>query len=58
MKLQKSINSPNTTSDNKSLPRFVTKTKVYDQSKKNYCVNEEIRIKPPFVLSIKHNTIV
>ena len=58
MEFQKTINSLNTTSDNKDLPRFVTKTEVYDQSKKNYCVNEEIRTKTSFFLSIKHNTIV
>ena len=58
MKFKKTINSLNTTSDNKDLPRFVTKTKVYDQSKNNYYVNEKIKIKTPFVLSIKHNTIV
>ena len=35
-----------TTSDNKDLPRFVTKTgiEVYDQSEGNYNVNNEIRI--------------
>ena len=57
MEFQKTTNSPNSTSDNKNLPKFVTKSKVYDQSKKNYCANEVIRIKTPFVLSIKHNTI-
>ena len=34
MEFQKTINSSNTTSDNKDFPRFVTKTKVYNQSKK------------------------
>ena len=36
-----------TTSDNKDLPRFVTKKwiEVYDQSEKNYSINKEIRIK-------------
>ena len=36
-----------TTSDDKDLPRFVTKKwiEVYDQSEKNYSVNKEIRIK-------------
>ena len=29
MEFQKTINSLNTASDNKDLPRFVTKTKVY-----------------------------
>ena len=58
MKLQKTINSLKTTSDNKDLPRFVTKTKVYDRSEKNYSNNKENWINTPFVLSIKHNTIV
>ena len=58
MEFQKTINLLKTTSDNKDLPRLVTKTNVYDQSKKNYCVNKKIRIKTSFVLSIKHNTII
>ena len=35
------------TSDDKDLPRFVTKkcTEVYDQSEKNYNAKKEIRIK-------------
>ena len=35
------------TSDDKDLPRFVTKKwiEVYDQSEKNYSINKEIRIK-------------
>ena len=58
MEFQKTINLLEITlNDNKS-SKFVTKTKVYDQSEKNYSINEEITIKTPFVLSIKHNTIV
>ena len=42
-----------TTSDDKNLPRFVTKKwiEVYDQSEKNYSVNKEIRIKTPMLRS-------
>ena len=58
MKFQKTINSLKTTSDNKDLPRFVAKTKVYDRSEKNYNNYKENWINAPFVLSIKHNTIV
>ena len=58
MKFQKTRNSLKTTSDNKDLPRFVIKTKVYDQSEKNYSNNKENWINTPFVLSIKHNSIV
>ena len=58
MKFQKTINSLKTTSDNKGLPRFVTKTKVYDWSEKNYSNNRENWINTPFVLNIKHNSIV
>ena len=47
MEFQKIVNFLDTTSDNKDLPRFVTKkwTEVYDQSEGNYNVNKEIRIK-------------
>ena len=43
----------NTTSDDKDLPRYVTKKwiEVYDQSEKNYNVNKEIRIKTPMLRS-------
>ena len=58
MKFQKTRNSLKTTSDNKDLPRFVIKTKVYDQSEKNYSNNKENWINTPFVLSIKHNSMV
>ena len=58
MEFQKTINLFDQTFDNKNLPRFVTKTKVYDKSEKNYSNNKENWINTPFVLSIKHNTIV
>ena len=58
MEFQKTISSLNTTSNNKNLPRFVTKTKVYDQSEKNYNNNKENWINTPFVLRIKHDIIV
>ena len=44
--------------DKKDLPRFVTKTKVYNRSEKNYSNNKENWINTPFVLNIKHNYIV
>ena len=51
MEFQKIINLLDTSSDNKDLPRFVTKKwiEVYDQSEKNYSVNKEIRIKTPML---------
>ena len=41
------------TSDNKDLPRYVTRKwiEVYDQSKKNYNPNKEIRIKTTMLRS-------
>ena len=53
MEFQKIINLLDVTSDNKDLPRFVTKKwiEVYDQSEKNYNVNKEIRIKTPMLRS-------
>ena len=47
------VNFLDTTSDNKDLPKFVTKkwVKVYDQSEKNYDVNKEIRIKTAMLRS-------
>ena len=47
MEFQKIVNFLDTTSDNKDLPKFVTKkwVEVYDQSEGNYNVNKEIRIK-------------
>ena len=52
MKFQKIV-LLETTSDNKDLPRFVTKKwiEVYDQSEKNYSINKEIRIKAPILRS-------
>ena len=53
MKFQKIVNFLDTTSDDKDLPRFVTKKwiEVYDQSGGNYNVNKEIRTKTPMVRS-------
>ena len=53
MAFQKIINLLDTTSDDKDLPRFVTKKwiEVYDQSEKNYSINKEIRIKTPMLRS-------
>ena len=53
MEFEKIINLLDTTSDNKDLPRFVTKKwiEVYDQSEKNYSPNKEIRIKTPMLRS-------
>ena len=53
MELQKIVNFPNTTSDDKDLPRFVTKKwiEVYDQSEKNYIANKEIKVKTPMLRS-------
>ena len=47
MEFQKIVSFLDTTSDNKDLPKFVTKKwiEVYDQSQGNYDVNKEIRIK-------------
>ena len=46
MEFQKIVDFLDTTSDDKNLPRFVTKKwiEVYDQSEGNYNVNKEIRI--------------
>ena len=53
MEFQKLTNFLDITSDDKDLPRFVSKkwmlNKVYDQSEKNYSVNKEIRIKTPIL---------
>ena len=53
MEFQKIVNLLDTTSDDKDLPRFVTKkvTEVYDQSGKDYQVNKEIRIKTSMLRS-------
>ena len=47
MEFQKIVNFLDTTSDDKDLPRFVTKKcmKVYDHSEKNYNIDSEMRIK-------------
>ena len=47
MEFQKIVNFLDVTSDNKDLPKFVTKKwiEVYDQSEKNYNPNKKIRIK-------------
>ena len=53
MEFQKITNFIDTTSDNKDLPKFVTKKwiEVYDQSQGNYNVNKEIRIKTSMLRS-------
>ena len=53
MEFEKIINLLDTTSDDKDLPRFVTKKwiEVYDQSEKSYNTNKEIRIKTPMLRS-------
>ena len=53
MEFQKIVNFLDTTSDNKGLPKFVTKKwiDVYDQSQGNYDVNKEIRIKASMLRS-------
>ena len=53
MEFQKLTNFVDITSDDKDLPKFVTKKwiEVYDQSEGNYNVNKEIRIKTSMVKS-------
>ena len=53
MEFQKIVNFLDTTSDDKDLPRFVTKKWIefYGQSGGNYNVNNEIRIKTPMLRS-------
>ena len=53
MEFQKIINFLDITSDDKDLPKFVTKKwiEVYDQSEKNYNPNKEIRIKTSMLRS-------
>ena len=53
MEFQKIVNFLDTTSDDKDLPRFVTKKwiEVYDQSEGNYNDNKEIRIKASMLRS-------
>ena len=47
MEFQKLTNFLDTTSDNKDLPKFVTKKwiEVYDQSEKNYNPNKKLELK-------------
>ena len=53
MEFQKITNFLDITSDNKDLPKFVTKKwiEVYDHSQGNYNINKEIRIKPSMLIS-------
>ena len=53
MEFQKIVNFVDTTSDDKDLPRFVTKKwiEVYDQSEGNYNVNQDFRIKTSMLRS-------
>ena len=53
MEFQKIVNFLDTTSDDKDLPRFVTKKLIefYDQSEGSYNVNKEIRIKTSMLRS-------
>ena len=53
MEFQKIVNFLDTISDNKDLPKFVTKKwiEVYDQSGPNCNVNKEIRIKNSMLTS-------
>ena len=54
MEFQKIANFLDTTSDDKELPRFITKKwiEVYDQSEKNYSSNKETRIKTSMLSQI------
>ena len=53
MEFQKIVNLLDITSDNKDLPRYVTKKwiKVYDESEKNYNSNKASKIKTPILRS-------
>ena len=53
MEFQKIVNFLDTTSDNKDLPRSVTKKRieVYDQPEKNYNPNKDTRIKTSMLRS-------
>ena len=53
MEFQKIVNLFDITSDNKDLPKYVTKKliEIYDQSEKNYNPNKGIRIKTPMFRS-------
>ena len=54
MEFQNLTNFLDTTSDDKELPKFVTKKwiKVHDHSEENYSVNKEIWIKTSMLRSI------
>ena len=53
MDFQKIVNFIDTTSDNKDLPKLVTKKwiEVYDQSEVNFNVNKEVRMKTSMLKS-------
>ena len=53
MEFQKITNFLDVTSDNKDLPKCITKKwiEVYDQSKGNYNINKKIRIKTSMLRS-------
>ena len=57
MEFQKIVNFLGTNSDNKDLPKFVTKkwAEVYDQLEGNYNVNKEIRTKTSMLRSDLHD---
>ena len=53
MEFQNIVSLLDITSDDRDLPRYVTKKwiEVYDQSEKNYNINKEIKIKTPILRS-------
>ena len=53
IEFQKIVNFLDTTSDDKDLPKFITKKciKAYDQSEGNYDVNKEIRMRTSMLRS-------
>ena len=60
MEFQKIRNFLDINSDNKDLPKFVTKKwiEVYDQSQENYDVNKEIRIKTSCDFDVTYVTYI
>ena len=60
MEFQKIVNLLDTNSDDKDLPRFVTKKwiEVHDQSERNYSVNKNITIKTPMLRSDLCNLVM
>ena len=60
MEFQKIVNFLDTNSDDKDLPRFVTKKliEVHDQSERNYSVNKNITIKTPMLRSDLCNLVM